>query len=1159
MPEGEDADTSIDQVRAARRIIARYQLPDVTLENYRTMVSGKVATLIDLLQDKFGVAGSKSRCIVFVERRWVSMMLNDLFRQPGMAIPGLRPEILVGSGSSDTSYKTVSYKDQKWSIHKFRKGEKNCLFATSVAEEGLDIPDCNIVIRFDLYNTMIQYIQSRGRARHADSEYIRLIESGNAEHQRRVDQNKSHETTLRVFCEALPEDRKLSGNDFEMEYFLRKEKGQRKYTVPETGATLTYSSALGCLSNFTTLLPMPAGSSGEAQIPSYSVIGAPGGFQCEVIMPESSPISNAMGKMHTSKQAAKCSAAFEMCLKLYEKKYLNSHLQSVYVKQLPLMRNAHLAISSKKKEEYEMRTKPELWSHLGVPDLLYITVLTLETPQAFDWLSRPVLLLTREPLPPMAKFPLYFSQDRSSHARCLSMSTSMAIDEDVLAKLHDFTLRVFQDVFSKEYDATPSQLPYFLAPANHGHEFDYRSASTQPQDLVDWDSLDFVQNTNKIKWTGTETPEFFDGKFVTDPWDGSRKVFVVRRRDDMKPTDLVSQGVPPPSHRAWNRVPMAERNILNYSVSLWSKSRAKINNWRQDQPVFEVMILSTRRNLLDDNLEGEQTLWTTGFVVLEPLNVSALPPDVVAMTYLFPATIFKIESCLVARDACRLLDLTILPHLALEAMTKDSDNTEEHDVEQVNFQGGMGNNYERLEFLGDTFLKMGTTISLFTLNPDDDEFESHCERMTIICNKNLLNNALEVKLQEYIRSKALSRRTWYPEGLTLKRGKRTTTKNMHVLADKTIADVCEALIGAAYLTAREAGNCDMAVKAVTAMVKDKKRHPMSNWAEYFTSYKMPEWQTAAATTVQKDLVKKVAARTGYTFKYPRLLRCAFMHPSYPSHSYEKLPSYQRLEFLGDALHDMVCVEYLFHRYPGADPQWLTEHKMAMVSNKFLGCLSVELNFHKNMVSFSSAIQKEITTYVEELAIARQEAEEEAVSAGKDRSEYSRSYWDNCRNAPKCLPDVVESYIGAMFVDSGYDYAVVQDFFNTKVMPYFQDMTVYDSFARSHPVTRLTQLLQEKFHCTDSRILVKEFAPGSTARGEDDGEADARELHDLATNVKRVIAAVRLHGQTLVHDVCQSGRYAKEHAAKKALAELEGLDLATFKVKYGCNCRVPDKQ
>jgi endoribonuclease Dicer len=334
---------------------------------------------------------------------------------------------------------------------------------------------------------------------------------------------------------------------------------------------------------------------------------------------------------------------------------------------------------------------------------------------------------------------------------------------------------------------------------------------------------------------------------------------------------------------------------------------------------------------------------------------------------------------------------------------------------------------------------------------------------------------------------------------------------------------------------------------------------MNSWSEYYASYNKPDWQTAPATTVQKDMVKKVALRTGYTFNYPRLLRCAFMHPSYPSRSYEKLPSYQRLEFLGDALHDMACVEYLFHRYPSADPQWLTEHKMAMVSNKFLGCLSVELGFNKTLVSFSSAVQNEIVSYVTELNLAREEAEEEAVRAGKDRSDYARNYWDQCSSAPKCLPDVVESYIGAMFVDSGYDYSVVQDFFDTKVLPYFKDMAIYDSFARNHPVTRLTQLLQERFHCTDWRILVKELSARSAARGDNDEEADARELHDLATSAKRVIGAVRLHGQTLAHAMSQSGRYAKTGAAKKALAELSGLDLNTFRAKYGCHCCLPDKE
>lgn len=50
------------------------------------------------------------------------------------------------------------------------------LVATSVAEEGLDIRQCNVVIRFDLAKTVLAYIQSRGRARMPGSDYILMIE-----------------------------------------------------------------------------------------------------------------------------------------------------------------------------------------------------------------------------------------------------------------------------------------------------------------------------------------------------------------------------------------------------------------------------------------------------------------------------------------------------------------------------------------------------------------------------------------------------------------------------------------------------------------------------------------------------------------------------------------------------------------------------------------------------------------------------------------------------------------------------------------------------------------------------------------------------------------------------------------------------------------------
>lgn len=498
------------------------------------------------------------------------------------------------------------------------------------------------------------------------------------------------------------------------------------------------------------------------------------------------------------------------------------------------------------------------------------------------------------------------------------------------------------------------------------------------------------------------------------------------------------------------------------------------------------------------------------------------------------------------------MKLDIRPELALEAMTKDSDNTNEHDEEQINFQAGMGNNYERLEFLGDCFLKLATTVSLYTLIPDKNEFDYHVERMCLICNKNLFNNALDTKLEEYIRSQQFDRRTWYPQGLTLKRGKKNNTKNtrsVHALADKSIADVCEALIGASYLTAqKDHGNFDMAIQAVTAVVKNK-NHPMQAYTEYYAAYKMPDWQKAPATPMQLDMAKRVANKMGYQFKYPRLLRSAFMHPSYPR-SYEHLPSYQRLEFLGDALLDMACVDYLFNRYPGADPQWLTEHKMAIVSNQFLGCLAVSLGFHRLMVAFNSLLTSQVADYVQDITSALELARDQAVEAGKSPDDFARNYWVAARQPPKCLPDLVEAYVGAVFVDSGYDYDTVRDFFTTHVLPYFADMALYDAFASRHPVTFLASQLQERLRCSEWRLVVQEVPiDGEGEGGEDGGDP---------LGATQVAAGLIVHGKVWVHALAASGRYAKIAAAKKALRELEDAVPEEFRAKYGCTCELKDE-
>lgn len=127
------------------------------------------------------------------------------------------------------------------------------------------------------------------------------------------------------------------------------------------------------------------------------------------------------------------------------------------------------------------------------------------------------------------------------------------------------------------------------------------------------------------------------------------------------------------------------------------------------------------------------------------------------MGLLFPAIIHRMESYLIALELCKRVQINVRPDLALEAITKDSDNTENAEAEAVNFQRGMGRNYERLEFIGDCFLKMVTSMAVFMDRKVQDEGNMHVVRMMMLCNKTLFESARDAGYPKYIRGLAFSR------------------------------------------------------------------------------------------------------------------------------------------------------------------------------------------------------------------------------------------------------------------------------------------------------------------------------------------------------------------------------------------------------------------
>ena len=118
-----------------------------------------------------------SKIIVFTHYRDTSSYVKDLLEN----VKEARPARFIGQAGKDED-KGLTQKEQATMIEKFKKGEYNVLIATSVAEEGLDIPSTDLVVFYEPIPSEIRLIQRRGRtARKRSGKVIILITKGTSD------------------------------------------------------------------------------------------------------------------------------------------------------------------------------------------------------------------------------------------------------------------------------------------------------------------------------------------------------------------------------------------------------------------------------------------------------------------------------------------------------------------------------------------------------------------------------------------------------------------------------------------------------------------------------------------------------------------------------------------------------------------------------------------------------------------------------------------------------------------------------------------------------------------------------------------------------------------------------------------------------------------
>ncbi|OPJ74512.1 putative ATP-dependent RNA helicase DHX58 [Patagioenas fasciata monilis] len=166
----------------------------------------RLGKLEQILQEHFQPLGT-SRGIVFTKTRQSAHSLLS-WLQDTAALRGahIRAAVLTGAGYSNQT-RHMTQNEQQDVIKQFREGTLNLLFSTSVAEEGLDIPECNIVVRYGLMTNEIAMVQARGRARAENSVYSVLAKANSREVSRELlneDLVELMERAIRA-VQAMPE------------------------------------------------------------------------------------------------------------------------------------------------------------------------------------------------------------------------------------------------------------------------------------------------------------------------------------------------------------------------------------------------------------------------------------------------------------------------------------------------------------------------------------------------------------------------------------------------------------------------------------------------------------------------------------------------------------------------------------------------------------------------------------------------------------------------------------------------------------------------------------------------------------------------------------------------------------------------------------------
>lgn len=340
--------------------------------------------------------------------------------------------------------------------------------------------------------------------------------------------------------------------------------------------------------------------------------------------------------------------------------------------------------------------------------------------------------------------------------------------------------------------------------------------------------------------------------------------------------------------------------------------------------------------------------------------------------------------------------------------------------------------------------------------------ESHLSRKKgkIVSNGYAAQAALSVGLDKFIISKRFTGTKWTPPHSTELLDQQFA-QNKRTLSSKVLADVVESLIGASYVT----GGFPLASTCIRTLLPDEPWIPIPQATATLFA--------AAPSDTRIHTFPVLEKLIGYNFTKKMLLLDALTHVSYTGPLANC--SYERLEFLGDAVLDYLISRRLFAHAPPLAHQQMHAVRTAMANGPFLTFRMFETTVVEQVVSPASLRAEDqhrcLWQYLRlsapalgaarEAAVAQHETVRERVLEALGQE--GRFPWHllALTDPPKFLSDIVESVIGAIYVDSGGDFARCEAFIGRLGILDCLERILRDGVDCLHPKERLGHLAVEK--------------------------------------------------------------------------------------------------